>query len=367
MPQATKLRGSDWALKKIKLVVSDFHLGNGRYLPDGSVNTLEDFVYDEQFVEFIEYHGQQYREDEVELIINGDFFNMIQLMPEEQELGILTERAAVAKVEAILEGHRDLFAALRAFNQEAQRRIVFILGNHDPQLLWKGVQEVIRRTVQGEVIFFEEAYRFDGVHVEHGHELEPIFKMRKDRYFLTKGFSEPLLNLPFGVFFVKDYLYRIKRKRPYVDKVSPYKGFMRWCLWNDFWFGIAELFRYAWFVIKARFSHLPLKRATASKGFGAMAFLARSPTLADEVAKIIEREKCQIVVLGHTHIPVHLNLGAGAYLNPGAWNDITHLDLSNLGQTRKLIYVFIEYHHDKPQARLLEWHGFHHPFSSVRA
>jgi UDP-2,3-diacylglucosamine pyrophosphatase LpxH len=353
-------------MKKIKLIVSDFHLGNGRYQADGTVNPLEDFHYDDEFIEFLEHYGQPEEEQDVELILNGDFFNMIQLMPEEHESGILTERAAVAKTEAILAGHPELFAAFRAFNADAHRRIVMVLGNHDPQLLWKGVQETLRRSLQGEVVFVDDVYRFDGVHVEHGHELEPIFKMKKDRYFLTKGFQEPVLNLPWGVFFVKDYLYHIKRKRPYVDKVSPYKLYSRWCLLNDFWFGFTALFSYFWFVIKTRFSKLPLKRAGASKGFAAMIFLARSPTLVEEVVEIIEREGCSHVVLGHTHIPVHVNLGKGEYLNPGSWNDITNLDIPNLGHGRRLIYVLIEYRRGKPHARMLEWYGFHRPYREIR-
>ncbi len=357
-------------MKKIRLVVSDFHLGNGRYRPDGTVNLLEDFIYDEEFIEFVEHYagsGEEQPDSDVELIINGDFFNMIQLMPEEQGLDFLTERAALTKVEAILSGHKELFGALRTFNSEPHRRIVFILGNHDPQLLWKGVQEILRRTVQGEVIFIEDSYSFDGVHIEHGHELEPIFKMRKNRYFLTRGYSEPVLNLPWGVFFVKDYLYRQKRRRPYLDKVSPYGLFLRWCLLNDFWFGLNALLSYLWFVLMSCFSKLPLKRAGAFKGLSAMMFLARSPTLAGEVAGIIEKEGCPIVVLGHTHIPVHMSLEGGEYLNPGSWNDITHLDIPNLGHGRRLIYVLIDYKHEKPHARLLEWHGFHRPYREIRA
>ncbi len=353
-------------MKKIRLIVSDFHLGNGRFRSDGRVNPLEDFLYDEEFIEFLEYHGQTDEPYDVELIINGDFFNMIQLMPDEQDLGILTERAAVAKIEAILAGHPALIEALRSFNAQPHRRLVFVLGNHDPQLLWKGVQEILKRAIQGELVFVEDSYRFDDVHVEHGHALEPIFEMQKDRYFLTKGWPEPILNLPWGVFFVKDYLYQIKRRRPFADKVSPYSLFMRWLAFNDFWFGMRALLSYLWFIFKTRFSRLPLKRAGAFKGFGAIVSLTRSPTLAEEVMEILERERCRIVVLGHTHIPVHVNLGSGEYLNPGSWNDITHLDIPNLGHGRRLIYVRIEERQGGSHARLLQWHGFHKPFREVR-
>jgi UDP-2,3-diacylglucosamine pyrophosphatase LpxH len=353
-------------MKKIKLVVSDFHLGNGRYRKNGSVNPLEDFHCDRHFIEFLNHYGETDPQKDVEVIINGDFFNMIQLLPEEYENGILTEKAAQEKIEAILLGHEKLFQALKQFNAQPHRRIVFISGNHDPQLIWKGVQEIIKRTIQGEVVFVDDVYRFEKVHIEHGHQLEPIFKMRKDKYFLTKGHDEPILNLPWGVFFVKDFLYKIKRKRPYVDKVSPFGFFMRWCLYNDLFFALFTLVSYVSFIIKTRFSKLPLVRAQAFKGFHSIFFLSQSATLADEAAKIMKNEKCRILILGHTHIPINVSFEDGEYLNPGTWNDVTHLDIPNLGRTRRLIYVLLEYSQDRYHARLLEWFGHQQPFEEIR-
>ncbi len=354
--------------KKIKVVISDFHLGNGHFLPDGTVNLLEDFVYDNKFIEFVQHYGFDYPDTDVEIIVNGDFFNMIQLMPEEKEAGIMTESAAVAKTKAIISGHRKVFDALNEFNRQANHRITFLCGNHDPGLLWEGVKETIRSVTSGEINFIDDTLCFDGIHVEHGQQLEPIFKFDKKKYFLTKGFKEPVLNLPWGVFFVKDYLYRIKRRRPYIDKVRPYGLYARWGLINDFWYGLYNLLRYITFIITSRFSRLPLKRAGAFKAIGAAWDLTKSPTLDNHVEKIFEHEDCRIVILGHTHITVHKNFGnEREYINPGTWNDITSLDLSSLGHTRRLIYVLIEYKKGKPYVRLVEWFGKHRVFDEVRA
>jgi UDP-2,3-diacylglucosamine pyrophosphatase LpxH len=355
-------------MKKIKLVVSDFHLGNGRYLPDGTVNPLEDFVYDGKFIEFVRYHGEQAEDTDVELIVNGDFFNMIQLTPEEKPEGILTERAAIAKTEAIMRGHQAMFDVLREFNDRPHRRIVFVLGNHDPGLLWIGVQETIRGVIRGEILFVNDVYRFDGVHIEHGHQLESIFHFDEDRYFLTRGFPEPYLNLPWGVFFVMDFLYRIKRKRPYIDKIKPYNLYIRWCFVNDFWYGLYNLIRYIGFVLRSRFSRLPLKRAQAFKALPAFWNLTRSPNMVQEAREIAMRENARVVILGHSHIPVHSNFGnEQIYLNPGTWNEATSLDLGGLGRSVRLLYVLIEYQEgDKPFARLLQWHGLHRIFEDVR-
>ena len=43
-------------MRAIKIVVSDFHMGEGRILPDGSVNNLEDFISDQAFIDLMEYY-----------------------------------------------------------------------------------------------------------------------------------------------------------------------------------------------------------------------------------------------------------------------------------------------------------------------
>lgn len=45
----------DRPVKKIKLVISDLHLGKGKFLPNGGINSLEEFQYGEKLVEFINY------------------------------------------------------------------------------------------------------------------------------------------------------------------------------------------------------------------------------------------------------------------------------------------------------------------------
>jgi len=355
-------------MSRVILVVSDFHLGNGRFLPDGTVNALEDFVYDERFIEFLEHHDQQQGAEPLELVINGDFMNMIQLLPEELPLGILTERAAVHKTEAIISGHRDLFQALKRFNAKPNRRVVYIMGNHDPGVLWPGVQEVLRRTIQGDLEFVDTAYRTDGVHIEHGHQLEPIFRFDPQQYFLTRGFKEPVLNMPWGIFFVTEFLYRVKRRRPYIDKVKPYSLYTRWATFYDFWFGLFSVISYLFFIVRSRFSRLPLKSSQAFYGLRAFRELKRSPTLAEQAYEILKKHGGKIIILGHTHIPIHRRLDAEReYLNPGCWNDVTSLDLSTLGHSRRLIYVRVDFRDGRPLARLQEWHGQPKLFEEVRA
>ena len=66
--------------KRIKLVISDLHLGKGRLLENGGINSFEEFYYGDKLIEFINFYSTGvYRESDVELIINGDFLNFLQV------------------------------------------------------------------------------------------------------------------------------------------------------------------------------------------------------------------------------------------------------------------------------------------------
>ena len=57
----------------LMLVLSDFHLGKGKFLEDGHINIMEDFDEDEKFAEFLEYYstGTHYFSD-VNIILNDN-------------------------------------------------------------------------------------------------------------------------------------------------------------------------------------------------------------------------------------------------------------------------------------------------------
>src|SRR5687768_5298842 len=103
-------------MKKIKLVVSDFHLGKGKRLPGGALNHLEDFYHDHRFKEFLEYYMQgPYEDTEVELILNGDILNLIQMDYHGHYTVIITETVSMEKLRGIIEGHPIFFKSIKDF------------------------------------------------------------------------------------------------------------------------------------------------------------------------------------------------------------------------------------------------------------
>ncbi len=186
------------AAPKLKLVVSDFHLGKGPYRDDGSVNVFEDFRQDQKFAQFLDYHSDgEWSHGEVELIVNGDFFNLLSLDLDGRMQEAITERVSVEKTEAILRGHPAVFDAIARFAAGPRRAVTFLMGNHDPGLLFAGVRDAIARRIGGAVRFLLDDYDFDGVHVEHGMQREPMNAFNPARYFREKD-GERFLNLPLG-------------------------------------------------------------------------------------------------------------------------------------------------------------------------
>ena len=241
-------------MKKIKLVISDFHIGAGRFLPDGCPNLLEDFIYDLLFIDFLQHYSSgEYESADIELIINGDFLNTLQVDFEEEHPTVITEKVAVHKVERVLGGHPEIFAAMRAFADAPNHRITYLFGNHDPAFLWQGARDIFNAAMGREIEFPTLVYEFDGVYIEHGNQYEPANRFNPQQFFLFRNLPEPILNLPWGAHFVIEYLNEIKLIRPYVDKVRPFGTYLRFALVHDFRFGVKATTRLVKFFFTNRF------------------------------------------------------------------------------------------------------------------
>src|SRR5207248_667068 len=110
LPNPRRARMAEPGRRRYKVVVSDFHLGKGRYFRDGSQNILEDFIYDREFAEFLDYHRSgTFADAEVELILNGDILNLLQIDTYGVHTHLITERSVVRAVEKIVAGHPEFF------------------------------------------------------------------------------------------------------------------------------------------------------------------------------------------------------------------------------------------------------------------
>ncbi len=346
-------------MRRIKIVVSDFHLGTGRSAPDGTINELEDFVSDEAFIDMLEYYRtSEYADAEVEFIFNGDIFECLAVNFDDPHADMITAQKGVGKVSRIIDGHQELFRALRTFAEAPNRQVLFIVGNHDQDLLWEEVQQCIKDKVHPRIRFIHGHYRFDGVHIEHGNQHERENRVDPKKMFLTKGLPEPILNLPWGSDFFINSVLRLKRYRPYVNRVRPFRLAISWSLFHDFRITMLGAWYFLVTVIKARFRRHRQRRITFLDTVRVALDFGRTPTLEGAAKRLMQKEGFDTVVFGHTHIPLARHPFPGkSYVNSGSWIPNTNLHIEGLGRSLLQTYVYIEYIGEKPQARLKRWHG----------
>jgi UDP-2,3-diacylglucosamine pyrophosphatase LpxH len=373
------------ARRRYKLVVSDFHLGKGRYFRDGTQNLLEDFVYDREFAEFLDYYRQgDYRDADVELIFNGDILNLLQIDSFGVHSHIFTERLTVRALEKIIAGHSDFFAAIRKFTRAEGHTVAFVVGNHDAAMLWEAPRRLFSEACGTEVKFSDVAYEFDGIYVEHGQQWETFSRINMKRPFITRGLPEPILNLPWGSLFTAVLLPALKQERPHADKVRPFSTFQRWIAIHDTWCGIKSAARVIKFVLdtmlfKTRYQIRQGVRST----LGLVKDLSIYPNYDKIAFRILdEKEHVHTVIFGHTHVLRHRQWREGKlYVNEGTWNETTNLDLSDYGRQIRLTYAFIEYpvlaepdaniaeaegtKAARPKVRLKQWNGIWKPESET--
>jgi UDP-2,3-diacylglucosamine pyrophosphatase LpxH len=365
--------------RKFKLVVSDFHLGRGRFFKDGTRNILEDFHYDDAFISFLNYYcSGEFAEAEVELIINGDFLNLLQINYKGVHTYLMTERIVLDGLRQIVNGHAELFAALKHFAAQPNHAVVYTVGNHDQGMLFESPRQFLRETLAHDVRFFDSHYEFDGIRVEHGHMHEWPTRFDTKRYFLSRGLPEPILNLPWGSLFVAECLPRIKMERPYVDKVKPFSTMLRWMAFNDFFFAIKAGFQVLLFILDSLIFKRRYRYSTLRATLNIIREVTVFPTFDREAWKILQNNpEINAVIMGHTHVLRYRRYREGKeYFNIGTWNEATSLQVGNLGTVVCLTYALIAYPevapdvdpattHDKtvskPKILLKEWKGIWRP------
>lgn len=207
------------------LIVSDLHLGGGAADPG------DDHVYQKRQLErFVRQSlaSPAGQEGQIELFFNGDFLEFAQVKQEAyRSLSTdywCSEAESLEKLEAILAGHDNSFAALHDF-QAAGNRVTLAAGNHDVDLCWPAVRKRLRARV-GPGLRFETGVewveRYGGrLHIGHGHMEDPANRF--------KHWSAPILQAPdgarlemcSGTLFMVRFVNGLEARYPFADNLHP--------------------------------------------------------------------------------------------------------------------------------------------------
>lgn len=217
------------------LVLSDLHIGRGRNPETGRHHHLETFFYDDDLRRFFKQASQEARDRHTVLrvVFNGDTFDFLRTEPNpdaesrrEQRYGPdLSAAVAAELLSQHIDGHPAFIEAL-ADLLEGGNEIVFLPGNHDIEIQWKPVQEVLRHAVACRLIArmgeeravvaiarlsFSPWFHYEPgrIWIEHGCQYDTACAFKYPlRGALTDGVDPSLFELdqPLGNFFQR-YLY----------------------------------------------------------------------------------------------------------------------------------------------------------------
>lgn len=365
---------------KFKIVISDCHLSAGRFF-EGHLNPHEDFHFDDEMCEFFEHFSTGRYGDgpdgpvEVELFINGDFLDFLNVPVQGEFDESITEDVALTKTEAIIKGHPKVMAALRKFASKPGKKITYLIGNHDADLFFPAVRDRITRewdpdgkfpSEKVSVIADRDRVRYEGgLEIHHGNQFESAHVLNFEKPLLDSYLEKPVLNIPWGSFYVLKIINRLKGEREFIDKIRPVKVFVLLGLLVDPWFTIRFVALSAYYFFKTRFVYSPKRRARLS---------VTADILRQEADFLLDLEKqarrhldqeadVKTVVFGHTHKPMNKVYPDGKqYINTGTWTKMINLDWRSLGRPQySLTFAFVKIHEGEAQCDLRQWVGEHSP------
>jgi UDP-2,3-diacylglucosamine pyrophosphatase LpxH len=355
-------------MKLLRIVVSDLHLGTG--VEHGKRNAYEDFHEDDRFAELLEHYDRLAGEQsEIELILNGDIFDLLKVKWNGSWPTEITEEIATEKLRACLEGHPRFVLALRRFVGRNNRRVVYLPGNHDLDMLFEAPQALFCRYVapgdRAERVRFitnsDTYYLPEGIQIRHGHQLERIHRIQYAKPFRKRRDGSLVLDIPYGSLWILEVMNPAKEARASVDRILPLRLFILGSLFFDPRFGVLFLLRSLFHLLRRRIFTLRAWR----KRLMSIPMIMRDEVFAmggyDEAAERYLRRVRGVhtLIVGHSHAPRYRVLPTQqVMMNTGTWIKMIHLDLHYLGQDSGLTYALIEYGEDgQAEPKLMRWNG----------
>ncbi|MDA8791970.1 metallophosphoesterase [Bacteriovoracaceae bacterium] len=349
------------------LVVSDMHLGEGKFLPNGQHNYLEDFDEDERFEEFLEHFssGVNYFKD-VELILNGDIFNLLRPNKDHALPHILDEKFVVQMVEDIIVGHPIWFGAIRKFLARPNKKITYVIGNHDFGMIFPQAQLRVIEELHSEIEFTQQYFK-SGVLIEHGHRFESFNTVPRLKQFIPGPEGRPILNLPWASLFCIYMLPILKKERPYFDKVRPISAYVKWTLVHDFGFFLKLAYLVIGYILKTQFKSYMKSNPNFKTKWKLLKQITIYPKYEKNAKRALAaRANANVIVMGHTHISEWRKFADGRiYINSGTWNHIPSMDAGRFKNISHLTYVLVDVNEKNGhinRATLNSWHGRWRPF-----
>ena len=215
-PSITEVRGRG-APNRLVVVFSDIEMGAG--------GPYDDFPRSDFLAEVIRRYGRDpYRWLEVDLVFNGDTFDLLKTSSRGGWPTHITRDIAIDKMERVTAAHPAFFEAVRDhLRADDRRRAFFIVGNHDMELLFPEVQAVLRgRLGSSPNVFFPGLETSIGrLHIEHGSQLDPLFTVDPNRLFVDSKNGARILGLSWAAVALLEVAIPLQPLLHHHDRLKP--------------------------------------------------------------------------------------------------------------------------------------------------
>jgi len=314
---------------KTVLVISDLHLGAGQYI-NGRRNFLEDFHFDQELVQFLNFYSKLDRPPrEMELIINGDFLDFLAVshIPFHDD-EFWSEKAALAKLELVYKAHSEVFGALDEFLAK-DRKIIYIFGNHDAEMIFPEVQKKFLSYFSNEKLPYlklmeegEDYSPHEGILIQHGHDYETPHQFETEKNLIRSKTGELYFNPPWGSYYVTRVVNKFKAERSFINSVRPIKSFLIYGLLFDTFFTLRFIFSNLYYYFMVRFLYFIKGGGNLKKIF---VDIVEELSLFEDYQSLTkgfldENPDIKVLLVGHSHDPaIHTYADGRVFINTGTW------------------------------------------------
>lgn len=227
------------------VVISDIEMGaKGLY---------NDFPHDKFLADILStYQKPPYDKFPVDFVFNGDTFDLLKTSYEGTYPHHISEDIALAKMSLVASSHATFFEAIRDILSERKslRRVFFMIGNHDYELLFPLVQDFIKALCGNSPHVYFPGFKLviGPVQIEHGAQSDPLFRIDPEKPFITSE-GKKLLNISWATVALLDVIIPLQPILYFHDRLKPQHKVMElmpeikdllvglaWKYWTkDFW------------------------------------------------------------------------------------------------------------------------------------
>lgn len=203
---------------RLVVVFSDIEMGAG--------GPEDDFPRSDYLADVIRGYGRDpYRWLAVDLVFNGDTFDILKTSSRGGWPTHVSRDIATDKMERIAAAHPAFFEAVRDHlaGDPERRRAFFVVGNHDMELLFPEVQNVVRDKLRAPPNAYFPGFdvSIGRLHMEHGSQQDPLFTVDPKRPFTTSKGGERILNLSWAAVAITEVALPLQPILYHHDRLKP--------------------------------------------------------------------------------------------------------------------------------------------------